>query len=150
MNPINSDVHWFQLWTGPALHPWAFKDGDPSRRIAALEMLGTLILIFHFLARRDAALLHFPLEQVTDNQGNVYSLLNGKSKEFPSAAFLMQIVLLLYEAGAHLCPSHRKRDFNQWADELTHPDPQGSTPQLQLDVSSFSLLQTILPQWPFS
>lgn len=152
-NPIKSEVHWFQLWMDPAIHPWAFKDGDPSRRIASLEMLGALILAYNLLARRDTALLHFPLELVADNQGNVYSLLSGRSKTFPCSAFLMQIVLLFYDAGAHLCPSHRKRDFNQWADELTHPDPQGFSPHFQLDLSqglpSFSLLPSILPEWPF-
>lgn len=148
------DVRWFQLWLDPAFHPWAFKYGDPSRRIAALDMLRTLT--YHLLARRDSGLLHLPLELVTDNRWNVSSLRSGKSREFPCSAFLMQIVLLLYlyEAGAHMCPSHRKRGFNRWAEELTHPNPHGFSAGKQLDIleclKSFSLLPAILPQWLIS
>lgn len=69
--------------------------------------------------------------------------------EFPGPAFLMQIVLLLYDAVTHLYPSHRKHDLNQWADELTHPDPEGFSPSRRTDFSeslkSFSLLPLILP-----
>lgn len=147
--PSKDEVLWFQLWVDPALHPWAFKDGDPSRRIAALEMLGTLILTYFLLEKRDTSLVQFPLDLVTDNQGNAYSLLSGKSRTYPCSTFLMQLVLLLYNSGTHLSPSHRKRDFNRWADELTHPLPHGFTSSLQLDLHpclrSFTLLQTILP-----
>lgn len=108
MSPSKSNVHWFQQLGGPCSPSLGIQRWR-ARRGAALEMLGSL-------ARRDTALL-------------------GKSKEFPSSAFRMQIVFLLYHAGAHLCPSHRKTDFDQWADELAHPYPQGLTHHLQLDFS---------------
>ena len=38
-------------------------------------------------------------------------------------AFLTQLVGLLYDRGAQLVPNHCKRDHNQWAHDLTHPDP---------------------------
>ena len=66
----------------------------------------------------------------------------------PTSAFLMQLVLLLHEAGVQFAPSHMKRDLNQWADEFTHPGHVGFTPERQLDVSQvlpkFSLLWMIL------
>lgn len=103
------------------------------------------------LERRDSGLLALPVKLITDKQGNAYSLLSGKAKEFSGSAFLMRIVLLLYHAGTHLCPYHRKRDLNQWADEFTHPSPSGFSANLHFDVienlKSFSLLTTILPQW---
>eukprot|EP00438_Fugacium_kawagutii_P026476 Skav202787 [mRNA] locus=scaffold326:557621:558709:+ [translate_table: standard] len=153
-SPSKDQVLWFQLHMDPTTHPWAFKDGDPSRRIAALEMFGTLLLTALLIDKRTDDTVNLPLELVTDNQGNAYSLLSGKAKQFPCSAFLMQIVLLLYNSGAHLCPSHRKRDLNQWADDLTHPHPEGFAPHLQLDLRnslrSFSLLPVILPEWPQS
>ena len=45
----------------------------------------------------------------------------------PNAAILMEIVLTLHDQQVMLGPSHVKRDFNTWADELTHPDPQFPT-----------------------
>ena len=38
-------------------HHWAHKDGDPTRRISALEMFGTLILTHFLLAKGGKALL---------------------------------------------------------------------------------------------
>eukprot|EP00438_Fugacium_kawagutii_P020166 Skav209788 [mRNA] locus=scaffold9:678961:679755:- [translate_table: standard] len=153
-SPHKDQVLWFQLQVLPSQHAWAFKDGDPSRRIAALEMFGTLLLTSLLISRRSPGSINLPLELVTDNQGNAYSLLSGKAKQLPGSAFLMQIVLLLYDSGAHLCPSHRKRVLNQWADDLTHPHPEGFSCHLQLDLMdslrSFTLLPAILADWPSS
>eukprot|EP00438_Fugacium_kawagutii_P015464 Skav202294 [mRNA] locus=scaffold3364:93057:93971:- [translate_table: standard] len=153
-SPHKDQVLWFQLQVLPSQHAWAFKDGDPSHRIAALEMFGALLLTSLLISRRSPGSINLPLELVTDNQGNAYSLLSGKAKQLPGSAFLMQIVLLLYDSGAHLCPSHRKRDLNQWADDLTHPHPEGFSRHLQLDrmdsLRSFTLLPAILADWPSS
>ncbi|CAE7419501.1 unnamed protein product [Symbiodinium microadriaticum] len=107
-----SEVFWFHYQVTPEDHPWAFDKGCPKKRIAALEM----ILL------------------VSDNQGNVYSLLNDKSKKMPTSVILMEILLQLHMHGMQLAPSHVKRDFNTWADELTHPDFHGFTPSLCLPV----------------
>ena len=42
--PDKSAVWWFQLEIQPDECPWAFVDGDSTRRIASLEMLSTLVL----------------------------------------------------------------------------------------------------------
>ena len=69
----------------------------------------------------------------------------------PTAAFLMQLVSLLYDRGAQLAPHHCKRGHNQWADDLTHPDPVGFTPERRLSLTAvfeaFTLLPQILPEW---
>ena len=36
-----------------------------------------------------------------------------------------------------LIPSHSHRDDNQWGDELTHPDPKGFDPSLEVNFSPF-------------
>ncbi|CAE7937086.1 unnamed protein product [Symbiodinium sp. KB8] len=65
---------------------------------------------------------------LSDNQGNVYSLLDGKSRKLPSAALLMELMLLIHRQGCLLAPSHVKRDLNQWADSLTRSGFTGFTP----------------------
>ena len=42
----------------------------------------------------------------------------------------MEILFQLHKHGMQLAPSHVKRDFNTWADELTHPDFESFTPSL--------------------
>eukprot|EP00438_Fugacium_kawagutii_P006577 Skav231730 [mRNA] locus=scaffold2515:329814:332360:+ [translate_table: standard] len=154
-SPSKDQVLWFQLRMNPSTLAWALKDGGPSRHIPPLEMFGALLLTALLISKRTPGTVNLPLELVTDNQGNAYSLLSRKAKQFPCSAFLMQIVLLLYDSWAHLCPSHRKRDFNQWADDdLTHPQPVGFAHHLQLDLMdslrSFTLLPVILSEWPQS
>ena len=73
--------------------------------------------------------LRIPL--VGDNPGNVY-----KSKKMPTLIVLVEILLQLRLHGMQLAPSHVKRDFNAWADELTHPDFVGLTPSLRLAPSA--------------
>jgi len=41
--PQKDRVWWFHYQVKELDHPWAFKDHKPQRRIAALEMLGTLV-----------------------------------------------------------------------------------------------------------
>lgn len=91
-------------------------DGDSTRRIASLEMLGTLMLAALLLQRGNSTLLRLQLALISDNQGNVFALLNQNTRKMPTAAFLMQLVNLLYDKGAQLAPNHCKRDHNQWAD----------------------------------
>ena len=63
----------------------------------------------------------------------------------------MQLVNLLYAKGAQLAPNHCKRDHNQRADDLTHPNPVGFTPEKRLSLSQlfdlFHLLPQVLPDW---
>ena len=97
------------------------------------------------------SLLQLQISLISDNQGNIFSTLNQKTKKMPTAAFLMQLVLLLYQRSGQLCPCHRKRDLNQWADELTHPNFSGFDKTKELSVppifKSFTLLPHLLPNW---
>ena len=99
-------------------------------------MFGTLILTHFLLALGGKSLLRTRLSLISDNQGNVFALLNQKTKHMPTSAFLMQLIAMLYAAGVQLAPSHMKRDYNKWADELTHPNFTGFHPDRQLPVSA--------------
>ena len=91
-NPARHSVSWFYFQIHQSQFPWAFKDGNPKKRIAALELLGTLVLTH----------------------------LNQASTKPHTAAILMELVLLLHAAGCALAPCHVPREQNQWADDLTH------------------------------
>ncbi len=94
-------------------HPWAFKDKKPKTRISALETFGTLILT-KLLCQRSAphrGPVQLPL--ASDNQGNIYGLLNEYSKKMPTAGLLMEVMLQLTANTCTFLPTHVKRDFNQ-------------------------------------
>ena len=61
----------------------------------------------------------------SDNSGNIFSLLNLSAKKPYSAALLMELVLFLHCEGCSIAPNHVPREYNTWADELTHPDFEG-------------------------
>ena len=126
-NPDKSRVKWFQHRITPEGEPWAFTTGDPQRAIAALELFGLLLLVRAVLLCAAGSASHTRILVASDNQKNVFSLLNDSTRRMPNAAILMEIVLTLHDHQVMLGPSHVKRDFNTWADELTHPDPQFPT-----------------------
>ena len=111
-------------------------------------MFGTLILTHFLLTLGGKSLLRTRLSLISDNQGNIFALLNQKTKHMPTSAFLMQLIVMIHAAGVQLAPSHMKRDYNQWADELTHPDFTGFRPDRQLPVreafSHFRFLWVLL------
>ena len=50
--PSKDKVLWFQYKVGQEHHPWAFKQNDPQKRIAALELYGTLFLALLLMAQK--------------------------------------------------------------------------------------------------
>ena len=114
----------------------------------ALELLGSLILIAFILKMGERNQLAVKIPVITDNQGNVFCMLNNKTRQMPTVAILMQLVLTLHKGGAQLAPHHVKRDLNQWADELTHPNPTGFHPEFHLDAKNI-LSEFTLMNWVF-
>ena len=134
--------------TGSSTKSLRSLTGDPQKRIAALELYGTLFLVLLLMEKQPTAAcrLHIPL--ISDNQGNVYSILNNATRKMPNAVILMELVYQIYQAGHMLAPTHSKRDDNKWADELTHPNPRGFRPSLKVDIthlfSKFALIPKLL------
>ena len=141
-------VWWFHYQVKEDQHPWAFKDRKPKRRIAALEMLGTLFLTMYLCKKSSSLRGPVLLPLASDNQGNVYGLLNDYTRKMPTAGLLMEIMFQLTATSCSLMPSHVKRDYNQWADDLTHPSFEGFDSSLELMVapllSEFKIFPWIL------
>ena len=114
------------------MFPWAFKNGNPQKRIAALELLGTLVLTHCILQKQGTTAAAVRIPVGSDNQGNVFALLNFASKKPHTAAILMELVLRLHVAGCSLAPCHVPRELNQWADDLSHPLYDGFSSELYL------------------
>ena len=89
----------------------AFKDRKPKRRIAALEMLGTLFLTMYLCKKSSSLTEPVLLALASDNQGNIYGLLNDYTRKMPTAGLLMEIMFQLMATSCSLMPSHVKRDF---------------------------------------
>ena len=147
-NPEKHQVWWFHYQVKEDQHPWAFKDRKPKRRIAALEMLGTLFLTMYLCKKSSSLRGPVLLPLASDNQGNIYGLLNDYTRKMPTAQLLMEIMFQLTATSCSLMPSHVKRDFNQWADDLTHPSFEGFDSSLELRVppllSEFKIFPWIL------
>ena len=94
----------------PAEHPWAFKDGNTQKRIAVLELLGTLLLCKHLIAQQGIAPGRVRLPVGSDNSSNIFSLLNLSPKKPHTAALLMELALTLHREGCNLAPSHIPRN----------------------------------------
>ena len=74
-------------------HTGGFTTGDPQRAIAALELFGLLLLVRAVLLCAAGSASHTRILVASDNQGNVFSLLNDSTRRMPNAAILMEIVL---------------------------------------------------------
>ena len=145
-SPDKSQVWWFHFQVTKEHFPWAFKEGDPQKRIAAVELLGTLVLCRLLLARQKSESSSVRLPIGSDNQGNVFSLLSFASKKPHTAAVLMELVWQLHLAGCSLAPCRVPRELNQWADEFTHVDYGGFSEELRLDVSEALSHFILLPR----
>ena len=75
-NPAKHQVWWFHYQVKEDQHPYPFKDRKPKRRIAALEMLGTLFLTMYLCKKSSSLRGPVLLPLASDNQGNIYGLLN--------------------------------------------------------------------------
>ena len=93
--PSKHQVSWFHYKVEEHLHPWAFKDKKPKRRIAALEMFGTLLLTMFLCRRSSTSNGYVQLPLASDNQGNVYGLLGEYTKKMPTAGLLMEVMFQL-------------------------------------------------------
>ena len=144
--PSKDKVLWFQYRVCQEHHPWAFKKNDPQKRIAALELYGTLFLALLLMAQNPSTSCRLHILLVSDNQGNVYSILNNATRKMPTAVILMELVYQLYQAGHMLAPAHSRRDDNQWADELTHPNPKGFDPALRVDLTPYFQKLALIPK----
>ena len=105
-DPARHSVYGFHVQIHQSQFPRAFKDGNPKKRIAALELLGTLVLTHCVLKLQGKTASAVKIPVGSDNQSSVFSLLNQASKKPHTAAILTELVLLLHAAGCTLAPCH--------------------------------------------
>ena len=114
----------------------------------SLEMSGTLFLTMYLCKKSSSLREPVLLYLASDNQGNIYGLLNDYTRKMPTAGLLMEIMFQLTATSCSLMPSHVKRDFNQWADDLTHSSFERFDSSLELMVapllSQFKIFPWIL------
>ena len=103
-NPEKHQVWWFHYQVKEDQHPWAFKDRKPKPRIAALEMLGTLFLTMYLCKKSSSLRGPVLLPLASDNQGNIYGLLNDYTRKMPTAGLLMEIMFQLTATSCSLMP----------------------------------------------
>ena len=103
--PSKRSVFWFHLKLEETTFPWLFNTKTASAMIPALELLGSLILISFILKMGERHQLAIKIPVITDNQGNVFCMLNNKTRQMPTSAILMQLVLTLHKRGLSLPPA---------------------------------------------
>ena len=106
--------------------------GSPNDGLQLWKCLGPCLTMFLCRSPTHRGPVQLPL--ASDNQGNVYGLLNEYSKKMPTAGLLMEVMFQLTANICILLPKHVKRHFNQWADDLTHPSFSGFDAALRLEV----------------
>ena len=88
------------------------------KRIAALELFGTLLLVRHLIAKKEAPNCRTILLLASENQGNVYSLLKEAAKK-PITAVIANPLAYPHQPGGPGPPPCKER-VQSVADELTH------------------------------
>ena len=144
-----STVYWFMEDITVHNFPWLYDKGSPQKRIAALEMLATVRLVKAILLQSGELALTIPIH--TDNKGNAFALLANRSRKWPISGLLMELGMTLHKHSSSIRPSFCKRERNVWADQLTHLDSSGFSPDKQVLLSPFSewlILPTLLELLP--
>ena len=131
-----SSVYWFMKDVTSSEFPWLFDKGSPQKRIAALEMLATVSLVKTILSLVGNAPLTIPIH--TDTKGNAFALLANRSRKWPVSGLLMELGMTLHKHSSSIRPSFLKREWNEWADQLTHLDSSGFSPENQVTLSTSS------------
>jgi hypothetical protein len=132
--PGKNMVKWFSVRI-PRNQKWAFKEGSSQKRVAAIELMGTVILCKLIMQDGVAGRGNLATPLVTDNAGNSLGISKERFKKWPAADILMELALTCHFADAHFTVSHVKRDQNEWADQLSKEVTGDFSPALCRDWS---------------
>ena len=132
--PDKSAVKWFSV-SIPRHQKWAFKEGSSQRRVAAVELMATVLLCKLMMQDGVVGRGNVATPLVTDNAGNSLGISKERFKKWPAADILMGLALTCHFADAHFTVSHIKRDQNEWADQLSKEVTGDFSPALRCDWS---------------
>ena len=76
-NMPKCEVHWFSIGVTEQRCPWAFNQGNLQRRIAALELIGTVFLVRLAAWQRAQRNIDVTVSGMTDSECNTYALLKS-------------------------------------------------------------------------
>ena len=100
------------------------------------QLHGTLMLL-EALNKKNAVpsthMLRF--KAGTDNLGNSMSILNNRSKTWPSSIIMMQLIWTAHYLNIELGIRHVYRESNTWADQLAGGDATGFDPARRMTPS---------------
>jgi hypothetical protein len=131
--PIKSKCRWFTLELTKERCPWGFGKA-PKRRISSFELLGTALLIRLIAASAGRGATATTVTGITDSECNAYAMLRSYSKKLPAAWMHMQLSYWCQRYGMWPAVSHRRRELNQWADDLSNGLTEGWNPELEWRV----------------
>ena len=145
-HPQQHNVHWFSTHITQADHPWAYEHDNPQRRISAIELYATLLLVKTIAKQSDTNHTGISTTLRTDNLGNTYNIMNYKANTWPNSALMMEIALTQHYHHCKPTIQHIHRDLNTWADQLTHSNYEGFNPTLRFtpDQHNWHILPQLL------
>ena len=123
-------VYWYSI-TIPRTEKWAYKKGSSQNRIAAIELMATLVLFKLIEKEQHQGATTLTTRINTDNQGNAYAVAKGSTRKWPASDVLLELQLTCHFSDAIVVASHVKREYNQWADALSKRDHTGFNPALR-------------------
>jgi hypothetical protein len=114
-------ARWWSLQLDRDSALWAYVPKEPQRRIAALELLASLLCLMLFVpVSTEAATGRMRLSGGTDNRGNGYVMDKFMTSAFPLNVVLMETSAQLERRSLSLMLDWVPREKNQEADDLTN------------------------------
>ena len=145
-----SQSPWYSEVIDPQEAPWVFEAGEDQgfRRIATLELIGSIACVRLFGREADHNGSTITLSGVTDNKGNGHIVGKLFSTKYPMCAAVMQLTSDLNSRGAELDLKWQPREENEIADRLSNGNSEGFDPALRkrFSVSDLTLMNTIIKE----
>ena len=88
--------------------------------------------------------MQLQLPMVKDNMGNAYAVTDYHCTKWPNSVILMEMALTQHHHRVRAALSHVHRENNTWADQLTHRDTDGFSPELEMSIRSETIKWHIL------
>ena len=144
---VTGKARWFSVTLNPQNAPWAFEPKHPKRRIAALELLATLLCVILFDNPGDpAAEGTLLMSGGTDNQGNGFVVDRLMSTKFPLNIVLMELSAQLAERQLQLELEWLPRTENVEADDLTNSEFAKFDKANRIEVKLEDIQWLVLPE----
>ena len=144
--PCTQKSRWFAIRLTPQSAPWAFWRGEPYKAISALELLGTVICLMLFKAKRTEGQKIMTVTGLTDSMVASMVLGKGLATAFPLCLIAMEAAAQMEEQRLDLALQWVPRDVNAEADALSNMRFQGFSPALRVEAEMDELPFLVLPR----